>query len=83
VKRKVIGNGAACRQISVAIRLDAAVNLGVADAEVLGLDQTVTNDGGAQAPFVISWSPLWCKLCLFHGNRQIHDQDHRQIRERR
>src|SRR6185369_7710381 len=47
VKRKVIGNAAACRQIGFGIRPDAAGNPAVADAEVLWLDQTVTNDGGA------------------------------------
>lgn len=46
-KRKVIGNGAACRQISFGIRPDAAGTPAGADAKVLGLDQSVTNYGGA------------------------------------
>ena len=41
VKRKVLGNGAAGRQISGAIRPNAAGNPGVADVEVFGLDQTI------------------------------------------
>ena len=44
---KVIGYRAAARQTGINIRFDDASNSAGADAEVLGLDQAVTDDGGA------------------------------------
>lgn len=45
--RKVIGNGAAGRQTGFGVCPGIAGNPGGADAEVFGLDQAVTNYGGA------------------------------------
>ena len=64
MKRKMIFNGAADRRISFGMRPDVAGNLAGADAEVFGLDQTVTNDGGALQAVAEFPDVAWPTVCL-------------------